>query len=310
MMEKGAKIYVAGHQGLVGSALMRALRGRGFTNLVIRSPQELDLRTQHAVHTFFETHKPAYVFLAAAKVGGIQANVDYPADFIYDNLAIQLNVIDAAYRVGVKKFLFFGSSCIYPRNCQQPIKEEYLLTDQLEQTNEPYAIAKIAGIKLCQAYNKQYGTNFIACMPTNLYGPGDNFDLQTSHVIPGLIAKMHKARIENKDEVLLWGTGKPLREFLFVDDLADAALHLMEHYSGNEVINVGSGAEYTIAHLAREIKESVGFQGSIIFDATKPDGTPRKLLDSSRLSALGWQVKTPLNVGLRHTIKWFKEQNV
>lgn len=308
-MEKGAKIYVAGHCGLVGHALMRSLQKNGFTNIITRTITALDLRNQHAVHNFFMTECPTYVFLAAAKVGGIVANATYPADFLYDNLAIALNVIDAAYKSGVKKLLFLGSSCIYPRECPQPIKEEYLLTSSLEKTNEPYAIAKIAGLKLCEAYNRQYGTNFISCMPTNLYGPHDNFNLETSHVIPALIRKIYNAKQSNDASVVVWGSGKPYREFLFVDDLADASLFLMNHYNGNEAINIGTGYDITIKELAERIKNIVGFEGTIIFDTQKPDGTPRKLLQSDKLKTIGWCASTTLEQGLRKTVEWY-EQNI
>ncbi len=304
LMDKEAKVYVAGHTGLVGSALVRALKKSGFAHIITRSFAELDLRNQQVVDHFFAAERPAYVFLAAAKVGGILANATYPANFIYDNLAIELNVIDAAYRYGVKKLLFLGSSCIYPRECAQPIKEEYLLTSQLEKTNEPYAIAKIAGLKLCEAYNRQYGTHFIACMPTNLYGPADNFDLTTSHVIPALLRKFIEAKRDGKKEVVVWGTGRPYREFLFVDDLAQASLFLMEHYTGNEVINIGTGIDITIKDLAELIKKEVGFEGDILFDTSKPDGTPRKLLNVDKLRALGWQAPTSLDQGLAQTIAW------
>lgn len=309
-MNKEAKIYVAGHTGLVGSAIIRALQKAGFTTIVTRSLHELDLRNQQAVYDFFATEKPVYVFLAAAKVGGILANATYPASFIYDNLAIELHVIDAAYRYGVKKLLFLGSSCIYPRNCPQPIKEDYLLTSQLEKTNEPYAIAKIAGLKLCEAYNRQYGTQFIACMPTNLYGPYDNFDLAASHVIPALLRKCIQAKRDGEKEVVVWGTGTPYREFLFVDDLADACLFLMEHYTGNEVINIGTGRDITIKDLAELIKKCVGFKGAIVFDADKPDGTPRKLLNVDKLTSLGWQAPTSLEEGLIQTIAWCKHSAI
>lgn len=309
-MDKDAKIYVAGDTGLVGSAIMRALKQAGFTTIITRSLQELDLRNQSAVYHFFMQEKPAYVFLAAAKVGGIVANATYPAQFIYDNLAIELNVIDAAYKSGVKKLLFLGSSCIYPRECPQPIKEEYLLTNQLEKTNEPYAIAKIAGLKLCESYNRQYGTTFIACMPTNLYGPYDNFDLTTSHVIPALIRKCVQAKRDGKKEVVVWGTGTPYREFLFVDDLASACLFLMEHYTGNEPVNIGTGTDISIKDLMELIKKQVGFEGRIVFDTSKPDGTPRKLLNVDKLTALGWRASTSLEQGLAQTLVWCEASGV
>jgi GDP-L-fucose synthase len=300
-----SRIYVAGHQGLVGSALTRVLAQHGCTKLITQTFTELDLRKQQAVYDFFEQERPELVFLAAAKVGGIQANVHYPADFIYDNIMIASNIINAAYHFKVTKLLFLGSSCIYPRTCQQPIKENYLLTGTLEPTNEPYALAKIAGLKLCQAYNRQYGTHFIACMPTNLYGPGDNFNQQTSHVIPALIRKFHEAKMNHDDQVVVWGSGAPYREFLFVDDLADALLFLMEHYDQHEPINVGFGTDLSIAQLAYLIKSVVGFKGTILFDNSKPDGTPRKFLDSTRLQELGWRPKISLEEGLHKTYAWF-----
>jgi GDP-L-fucose synthase len=309
-MDKKAKIYVAGHTGLVGSALARALQAQGFTNIITRSFEELDLRNQQAVYDFFATEKPNYVFLAAAKVGGIVANATYPAEFIYDNVAIALHVIDAAYRSQVKKLLFLGSSCVYPRECPQPIKEEYLLSSRLESTNEPYAIAKITGLSLCAAYNRQYGTNFIVGMPTNLYGPFDNFNLQTSHVIPALVRKCMEAKQDGKNEVVVWGTGTPLREFLFVDDLADACIFLMEHYTGNEPVNIGTGTDITIKDLAELIKQLVGFHGAIVFDTSKPDGTPRKILNSDKLNTLGWHAPTSLRDGLEKTITWCKQYAV
>lgn len=305
-MNKHAKIYVAGHTGLVGSALVRKLKADGFTHLLCKTIDELDLCDQQAVNAFFSEQRPDYVFLAAARVGGIKANSSFPAQFIYDNLMISANVIHAAYRYGVKKLLFLGSSCIYPRNCPQPICEEYLLTGTLEKTNEPYAIAKIAGINLCQSYNKQYGTDFISCMPTNLYGPGDNFDLETSHVLPALIAKMYDAWSANAEYVTIWGTGKALREFLFVDDLADAAVFLMQHYSSSEPINVGVGRDIAIAEVAHLIKEIVGFKGKLVFDTTKPDGTPRKLLNVDKINSLGWQAQVSLEEGITRTLEWYK----
>lgn len=306
-MEKGAKVYVAGHQGLVGSAILRKLISEGYSNIVTLSFQELDLRDQTAVNEFFKKEQPEYVFLAAAKVGGILANNTYPVDFLRDNLLIQTNVIDAAYRYGSRKLLFLGSSCIYPKFAPQPIKEKYLLTGELEPTNEPYAIAKIAGIKLCQAYNRQYQTNFISVMPTNLYGPGDNFDLETSHVIPALIRKFHEAKIKGKDQVVVWGSGKPFREFLHVDDLADACLFLMHNYNSSEIINIGTGKDLSIAELAYLIKDIVGYDGNIIFDTSKPDGTPRKLLDVSKLFNMGWKPKISLEEGIRSTYSWYQE---
>lgn len=306
-MEKGAKVYVAGHQGLVGSAILRKLISEGYSNIVTRSFQELDLRDQTAVNEFFKKEQPEYVFLAAAKVGGILANNTYPVDFLRDNLLIQTNVIDAAYRYGSRKLLFLGSSCIYPKFAPQPIKEKYLLTGELEPTNEPYAIAKIAGIKLCQAYNRQYQTNFISVMPTNLYGPGDNFDLETSHVIPALIRKFHESKIKGKDQVVVWGSGKPFREFLHVDDLADACLFLMHNYNSSEIINIGTGKDLSIAELAYLIKDIVGYDGNIIFDTSKPDGTPRKLLDVSKLFNMGWKPRITLEEGIRSTYSWYQE---
>lgn len=305
LMRKEAKIYVAGHRGLVGSAILRKLRAEGYSNIITRTHQELDLTNQQAVYQFFEAERPEYVFLAAAKVGGILANSTYPADFIRENLLIQTNVIDAAYRYGVKKLLFLGSSCIYPKFAPQPIKEEYLLTGALEPTNEPYAVAKIAGIKMCQAYNKQYGTNFICVMPTNLYGPGDNFDLETSHVLPALIRKFHEAKVTGAPHVVVWGSGTPRREFLHVDDLADACLFLMNNYDSSEIINIGVGKDLTIAELAQLIKEIVGYKGEIVFDTTKPDGTPRKLLDVSKIFNLGWRPRILLEDGIRSTYEWF-----
>ncbi len=304
-MEKQAKIYVTGHRGLVGSSVLRALQQQGFTHLVTRTSRELDLCIQADVERFFEQELPEYVFVVAGKVGGIMANSTYPAEFIYDNLMIAANVIHAAYKYKVKKLLFTGSSCIYPRFAPQPIKEDYLLDGKLEPTNDAYAIAKIAGIKMCQAYQKQYGANFISAMPTNLYGINDNFDLQSSHVLPALLRKFHEAKQHNAPEVTLWGTGHPLREFLFVDDLADALLFLMEQYHDPEIINVGVGEEISIRELAELIQDIVGFQGKLVFDAAKPDGTPRKLLDVSKIQQLGWQAKTPLAEGIRKTYAWF-----
>jgi GDP-L-fucose synthase len=305
MMEPDAKIYVAGHQGLVGGAIWRRLQGAGFGNLVGRSCQELDLRNQAAVATFFNLERPEYVVLAAARVGGIRANSTFPAEFIYDNLMIEANLIHQAYRHGVKKLLFLGSSCIYPKFCPQPMREDYLLDGKLEPTNEPYAVAKIAGIKLCQSYNRQYGTCFISVMPTNLYGPGDNFDLLDSHVIPALIRKFHQAKVTDASEVPVWGTGSPRREFLYVEDLADACLFLMERYQEGEIINIGVGQDLQILELAHLVSEVIGYQGRIVLDPSYPDGTPRKLLDVSRLNALGWQARTPLVEGLKKTYDWF-----
>ncbi len=300
-----SSIYVAGHRGLVGSAICRRLRQTGHTNTLTATHAELDLTDQTAVRRFFADKRPDYVFLAAAKVGGIHANDSYPADFIRDNLLIQTNIIDSAFRFGAKKLLFLGSSCIYPKLCPQPMREEYLLTGELEPTNEWYAVAKIAGIKMCQAYRKQYGFNAVSLMPTNLYGPGDNFDLQSSHVLPALLRKFHEAKINGLAEVEIWGTGTPKREFLHVDDLASASLFLMEHYNDSEIINVGSGQEVTIAELADLIGEIVGFQGTVCHNTDMPDGTPRKLLDVSKLSALGWKTLIPLREGVTDTYSWF-----
>jgi GDP-L-fucose synthase len=354
-MEKDSRIYVAGHGGLVGSAILRRLGAEGYSNLITRSHGELDLVRQQDVEAFFESQQPEYVFLAAAKVGGIWANNAYPAKFIYENLMIQSNVIHAAYRGSVKKLLFLGSSCIYPRDCPQPMKEEHLLSGRLEPTNEPYAIAKIAGIKMCQFYNRQYGTRFVSVMPTNIYGPGDNFDLETSHALPALIRKFHEGKARSQrsevrdqrsefrrqksevggqtseardqrseirdqksegrrrkegssESVTIWGTGTPKREFLYVDDLADACLFIMKHYDEEEIINIGVGKDISIAELAGLIKEIVGFAGPIRHDLSKPDGTPRKLLDVSRLEAMGWRSKTSLREGIQKTYRWYVEE--
>ena len=306
-MEKESKIYVAGHRGLVGSAIVRNLKKKGYTNIIGKTHKELDLTDQQAVKDFFKEEKPEYVFLAAAKVGGIGANSNYPADFILINEEIQCNVIKNAYENNVKKLMFLGSSCIYPRMCPQPIKEEYLLTSALEQTNEGYALAKISGLKMCQYFNREYGTHYISVMPTNLYGPHDNYDLNNSHVMPALIRKMHEAKVNNSPYVVIWGTGKPLREFLHVDDMADACVYLMENYDGNDFFNVGTGKELTIKDLALLIKKVVGYKGELKFDTTKPDGTPRKLLDVSRLKKAGWTYKIELEDGIRNSYKWFKE---
>jgi GDP-L-fucose synthase len=306
-VEKDAKTYIAGHRGLVGSAIMRKLKKEGYNNLFYRTSSELDLRRQEKVEEFFKEEKPEYVILAAAKVGGIQANDKYSAEFLYDNLMIESNVIEAAYQNNVKKLLFLGSSCIYPKFADQPMKEDYLLTGKLESTNEGYAIAKITGIKLCEHYNRQYGTNFISAMPTNLYGPNDNFDLETSHVLPALIRKFHEAKVNDEDEVVIWGTGKPKREFLHVDDLADALLFLMNNYNGDQFVNVGVGKDISILELAQLIKDVVGFEGEIVNDLSKPDGTPRKLLDVSKLNYLGWEAQITLEEGIRDTYQWFKE---
>jgi GDP-L-fucose synthase len=307
-MEKNAKIYVAGHRGLVGSALCKRLHEGGYKNLITRPSKELDLRRQADVEAFFQEERPEYVFLAAAKVGGILANSTYKADFIYDNIMIASNVIHASYRSGVKKLLNLGSSCIYPKHAPQPMKEEYLLTGPLEPTNEPYAIAKIAAIKLCRYYNEQYGTNYISVMPTNLYGPNDNFDLETSHVMPALIRKFHEAKLAGSPTVTLWGSGEPYREFLYADDLADACVFLMRNHNAKDVgefINIGTGTDARIKNLALMIKDIVGYQGNIVHDLSKPDGTPKKLLDVSRVTKFGWTAKTSLYDGIRSTYNWF-----
>lgn len=308
-MEKNSKIFVAGHRGMVGSAIVRKLEQEGFTNIVSRTSAELDLRNQEAVNVFFEKEKPGYVFLAAAKVGGILANNTYRAEFLYDNLLMESNIIHAAYKNEVKKLLFLGSSCIYPKLAPQPLKEEHLLTGLLEPTNEPYAIAKIAGIKLCEAYRDQYGCNFIAAMPTNLYGPGDNYHLQNSHVIPAMIRKFHEAKVNAAATVEIWGTGTPLREFMYADDMAAACFFLMQEYNEKLFVNVGTGEEVTIRDLALLIKEVTGFAGTIQFDTSKPDGTPRKLMDSSRLHALGWKHTTSLRDGLTKAYRFFQQEN-
>ena len=302
-MEKNSKIYVAGHRGLVGSAIVRNLKSKGYTNIIGKTHKELDLTNQIAVRKFFQEEKPEYVFLAAAHVGGINANNTHPAEFIYENLEIQNNVIKAAHDFKVKKLLFLGSSCIYPKMCPQPIKEEYLLSGYLEPTNEAYALAKISGLKMCQFFKRQYGDNFISCMPTNLYGPNDNFDLKTSHVMPALIRKFHEAKVNNEPFVEVWGTGKPLREFLHVDDMADGCVYLMEHYDGEQHVNIGTGKEVTIKELAEIIKEVVGFKGELRFNSGKPDGTPRKLLDVSKLESVGWKYKIELVDGIKNTYK-------
>jgi len=308
-MEKNAKIYVAGYRGMVGSAIVRELQKRGYNNLLYRSSTELDLRDQSAVADFFETEKPDYVFLAAAKVGGIQANNIYRAEFLYDNLMIESNVIHQAYEHKVKKLLFLGSSCIYPKLAPQPLKEEYLLQGFLEPTNEPYAIAKIAGIKLCEAYRDQYSCNFISAMPTNLYGPNDNYDLQNSHVLPALMRKFHTAKMEAQESVEVWGSGKPMREFLHVDDLAEACVFLMEEYDEKPFVNIGTGEDVTIKELAESIKEVVGFEGDLVWDSSKPDGTPRKLMDVSRINYLGWKHKIDLKQGLEMVYQEVKQMD-
>jgi GDP-L-fucose synthase len=307
-MNKNSRIYLAGHLGLVGSAIYRKLAAEGYSNLILRNLDELDLIDQAATNAFFKREQPEFVFLAAARVGGIQANSQYPAEFIYQNLMIQNNVIHAAHLNGVKKLLFLGSSCIYPKLAPQPLKEECLLSGVLEPTNESYAVAKIAGIKMSSAYRRQYGFNAISLMPTNLYGPGDNFDLNTSHVLPALIRKFHEAKGSGALKVTVWGTGSPKREFLHVDDLADAALFLMLHYDQEEIINIGTGEDLTIAELCEVIRSIVGYTGDIVFDQSMPDGTPRKILDISRLMALGWAPKIPLRNGIEQTYSWYRSQ--
>ncbi len=304
-MKKDAKIYIAGHRGLVGSAIVRALETRGFKNLILKTHRELDLLDQKAVAKFFEKEKPKFVFLAAARVGGIMANNNHPAEFIYENLTVQANVLERARKNAVIKLLFLGSSCIYPRLAPQPIREEYLLSGDLEPTNRAYAVAKIAGIVTCQSYNKEYGTNFISAMPTNMYGPNDNFNLDNSHVLPALIRKFHDAKTTGKKEVLLWGTGGARREFLYVDDFAEASLFLMEHYDKSEIINVGTGGDISICELADLIKKITDFSGKISWDKNKPDGMPRKLLDVSKLHKLGWRHKISLEDGIRSTYEWY-----
>lgn len=304
-MQKTDKIYVAGHRGLVGSAIIRALIKSGYENLVTRTHSELDLTNQQAVKDFYIQEKPDYVFLAAARVGGIVANDSYPAEFIYHNLMIETNLIHGAYENAVKKLLFLGSTCIYPRLAPQPLKEEYLLTGPLEPTNEWYAVAKIAGIKLCQAYHSQYGSNFISAMPTNLFGPNDNFDLHTSHVLPALLRKFHEAKINNADQVEVWGTGTPLREFCHVDDCADACIYLMNNYNEPEIVNIGVGKDISIGELALMVKQAVGYDGEIMFDSSKPDGTPRKLVDATKILGLGWKPEVSLRDGIASTYRWF-----
>lgn len=307
MLNSSQKVYVAGHRGLVGSALMQALKEKDYDNLLLKTRDELDLLDQRAVHDFLRKEKPDVILLAAAKVGGIGANTKFPADFLYENLQIETNIIHGAYRAGVQDLLFLGSSCIYPKLAPQPIPESALLTGPLEPTNEPYALAKIAGIGLCQAYNRQYGTRYRPVMPTNLYGPGDNFDPEHAHVIPGLLARFHKAKTDGAQEVTLWGTGTPRREFLYVSDLADACVFLLEHDSSLDLINIGSGTDITIRELGEEVRRIVGFEGSLRFDPSKPDGTPRKLLDVSRLHRLGWRPRISLEEGLTRTYAWFLE---
>lgn len=309
-MHQEAKIFVAGHKGLVGSALVRLLKNEGFTRIITRSHDELDLTNQAKVNDFFAQEKPEFVFLAAAKVGGIHANNTYRGEFIYQNLAIQCNVIEASRLYQVKRLLFLGSSCIYPRNCPQPMKEEYLLTGLLEPTNEPYAVAKIAGIKLCEAYNAQYGTDFASVMPTNLYGLGDNFDLQNSHVLPALMRRIHLAKYHREPEVVIWGTGAPKREFLHVDDMASACLFVMSKPGYNAMLNIGTGQEVSIKELAELLCEVIDYQGKIIFDSSKPDGTPRKLVDTAKLNQLGWLPKIGLKEGIESTYQWFLKQAI
>jgi GDP-L-fucose synthase len=306
-MHKGAKIYVAGHRGLVGSAIVRALENMGYTNILKATRQEVNLLNQQAVADFFAKEKPEYVFLSAAKVGGIMANSSYPADFIYENLMIESHIIHESYKNGVKKLLFLGSSCIYPKMAKQPIKEEALLTGPLEPTNDAYALAKIAGIKMCEAYNMQYGTQYISVMPTNLYGPNDNFDLESSHVMPALIRKFHEAKLSNAPIVTVWGTGTPIREFLYVDDLADACLYLMNTYSDSKIVNIGTGKGVTIKELAEKVGEAVGYQGEIVFDTSRPDGTPIKINNVSYLQELGWQAKVDLEEGIKLAYEWFQK---
>lgn len=307
-MDKNSKIYVAGSQGLVGSAIVRKLQAEGYNNIIRRTSKQLDLRNQLLVDEFFSLERPEYVFLAAAKVGGIHANNTYPAEFIYNNLLIQNNVVHMAHQYGVRKLMFLGSSCIYPKLAPQPLKEEYLMTGPLETTNEAYAIAKIAGIKMCQAYRQQYRDDFISVMPTNLYGINDNFDLEGSHVLPALLRKFHEAKEKGNQSVTVWGSGKPRREFLYVDDLAEACFFLMQNYSENQIVNIGTGSDITIAELADIISKVIGFKGEIVYDASKPDGTPVKRLDVSKLSVLGWRAKTSLHEGIEKTYKWFKQQ--
>ncbi len=309
IMNKNSKIYIAGHRGLVGSALVRKLQSEGYTNLVLKTRQELDLLNQVAVRTFFETERPEYVFLSAAKVGGIMANKTHPAEFIYENLTIQANIIHNAYASGVEKLLFLGSSCIYPKLCPQPIKEEYLMTGELEPSNKAYALAKIAGIFMCQSYNEQYNTNFISVMPTNIYGSNDNFDLESAHAMPAIMRKFHTAKIDSEKEITLWGTGSAKREFLHVEDLASACLFLMNTYDDSEIINIGTSIDISIKELAEKIKKIVGYEGTIKWDTEKPDGTPRKLLDVSKLHKLGWKHSISLDDGIVSTYEWYKEKN-
>ena len=308
-MNKEAKIFIAGHRGMVGSAIHRRLSDLGYSNIITRTSVELDLRIQERVNEFFEAERPEYVFLAAAKVGGILANNTYRADFIYENIMIQSNIIHSSYATGVKKLMFLGSSCIYPKMAPQPLKEEYLLTGLLEPTNEPYAIAKIAGIKMCDAYRSQYGCDFISVMPTNLYGPNDNYDLQNAHVLPSLIRKFHEAKLNKTSEVTIWGTGTPKREFLHADDLADACVFLMNTYSDAGLVNIGTGEDVSISELAASIKKVVGYEGNIVYDSSKPDGTPRKLMDVSKLNGLGWKFTIPLEKGLEMVYQEYQTRN-
>ena len=308
IMELDSKIFVAGHRGLVGSAICRALECQGYTNLVVRRRAELDLRSHQDVAEFFADERPEYVFLAAARVGGILANDSYPAEFLYDNLMVQTSVIHEAWRTRVRKLEFLGSSCIYPKHAEQPLREESLLTGALEPTNESYAVAKIAGLKMCEAYRRQYGFRAISLMPTNLYGPEDNFDLETSHVVPALLRKFHEAVMSGAPQVTVWGSGTPRREFLHVDDMADAAVYLMRHHDGAGIVNVGTGEDVSIADLARMISEVTGYRGRIVFDASKPDGTPRKRLDVTRLNALGWNARIGLRQGIEQTYRWYSER--
>ena len=308
MIDKAAKVYIAGHRGLVGSAIQRRLQAGGYTNLITRTHKELDLLDQKATNSFFEAERPEYVFLAAAKVGGIHANNTYPADFIYENLTVQNNVIHAAHAHGAKWLCFLGSSCIYPRDCPQPIKEEYFLTGPLEKTNEPYAVAKIVGIELCDLYNKDLGTRFVSVMPTNLYGPNDTYDLANSHVLPALIRKAHEAKVRGDSEYVVWGSGNPMREFLYVDDMADACVFLLENHIHDGIYNIGSGTDVTIRELAETVMDVIGFTGKIVFDSSKPDGTPRKLLDVSRMAGLGWRAKVSLREGIRLAYRDFLEK--
>lgn len=306
-MEKASKIYIAGHTGLVGSAIVRQLKKNGYKNLITRSHNELDLTRQRDVEDFFAKERPEYVFMAAATVGGVLINDTLPGKFMYDNIMISVNVLSAAQKYGVKKLLYMGSGCIYPKFAEQPIKEEALLTGELEKTNEAYALAKIAGVKMCEFYNKQYGTDFISCMPCNAYGPGDNYDPMGSHVVPALIRKAHEAKETGKDHIVMWGTGNPIREFIFIDDIADACIFLMSNYSGSETVNVGTGTEYTIKELTEIVNRVVGFEGKIENDLTKPDGTPRKLLDSTKIFNMGWRPKVSFEEGIQITYQDFLE---